>query len=206
MQAPLPETIRVKLSSEQAGAISLTPVVSREMPLRELAALMLDLTGKDAARVCELLLRGTLVSGATRYRWASMNAGLEELGTLLVSFPDLDPSLHFEAERCVRVILSGSGFRAEIPREALCKKRLLWRSSFWDVLMHVVAGTTLSYSGYLHSEGADQYSMEVTTQELAFLRENAGLLCYTSLERQVRTRALICVEFVVPRSAGRPDQ
>ncbi|HOK47650.1 MAG TPA: hypothetical protein PLK67_17025, partial [Bryobacteraceae bacterium] len=67
---PLPETIRVKVSSESAGYMSLTPVVVRDMPLRELVELMLGFTGKDAARIQELLRRGTLVSEGSRFRWA----------------------------------------------------------------------------------------------------------------------------------------
>ena len=46
----LPDRIRVKLSSEAAEGISITPVVAREMPLRELVEYMLGVTGKDAAR------------------------------------------------------------------------------------------------------------------------------------------------------------
>ena len=60
----LPETVRVKLSSEAADYVSLTPVVVQELPLRELVEHMLGITGKDEARVRDLLLRGTLVSGA----------------------------------------------------------------------------------------------------------------------------------------------
>ena len=43
-----------------------------EMPMRELVEHMLGVTGKDEARVRELLLRGTLVSGASRFRWTGM--------------------------------------------------------------------------------------------------------------------------------------
>ena len=56
------------------GSISITPVVVREMPLRELVEYMLGVTGKDEARIRELLLRGTLVSGASRFRWAGWEA------------------------------------------------------------------------------------------------------------------------------------
>src|SRR5438874_1143259 len=70
----LPDKVRVKLSSEAAEGISITPVVAREMPLRELVEYMLGVTGKDEGRVRELLLRGTLVSGASRFRWAGWEA------------------------------------------------------------------------------------------------------------------------------------
>jgi hypothetical protein len=56
----LPEVIRVKLSSEDAGAISITPVVVQEMLLRELVEHMLGVVGKDHARVREILIRGML--------------------------------------------------------------------------------------------------------------------------------------------------
>jgi len=55
---PLPQTIRVKLSSEAAEYVSVTQVVMRDMPVRELVELMLGITGKDETRLCELLLRG----------------------------------------------------------------------------------------------------------------------------------------------------
>src|SRR5579863_235688 len=73
----LPETVRVKLSSEAAGYVSVTPVVVREMPTRDLVELMLGITGKDEARVRDLLLRGTLVSGASRFRWTGWEADRE---------------------------------------------------------------------------------------------------------------------------------
>ncbi len=200
MRAPLPETIRVKLSSEEAGAVSITPVVVREMPLGELVGLMLDLTGKDAARIRELLLRGTLVSGASRYRWPGWDAGLENIQELLAGFPDPDPARPFAADRCIRVILRGPGLRVEIAREALLKKRIFRRRSFWDALLEVAAGAELQYAGYLYSEGEDRYRLDIPPPGLMQLRENAGLLCYSSLEAQVRTAALTSVEFFVLRS------
>ena len=74
---PLLDTIRVKLSSEAAEYVSITPVVVQEMPVRDLVEHMLGITGKDEARVRDLLLRGTLVSGASRFRWTgwSMPSG-----------------------------------------------------------------------------------------------------------------------------------
>ena len=67
---PLPTSVRVKLSSEVAESISITPVVVRDIPIRELIEHMIGITGKDEARLHDLLLRGTLVSGASRFRWA----------------------------------------------------------------------------------------------------------------------------------------
>src|SRR3954454_7583134 len=114
----LPPTIRVKLSSEAAGSISLTPVVAQELPLRELIEHMLGVTGKDEARIRELLLRGTLVSGASRFRWAGWAVDKGALGELLATFPDAEPDRAFAAERCVRVTLRGGRQAIEVRREA----------------------------------------------------------------------------------------
>src|SRR5947208_4000354 len=121
----LPDRIHVKLSSEAAESISITPVIVREMPLRELVEYMLGVTGKDEPRIRELLLRGTLVSGASRFRWAGWEPDLDSLRELLATFPDADPERPFAAGRCVRAILRGGRQPVEIPREAVARKSLL---------------------------------------------------------------------------------
>ena len=75
----LPQTVRVKLSTEAAEAISITPVLVQELPVRELVEHMLGVTGKDEPRIRELLVRGTLVSGASRFRWAGWEPELDSL-------------------------------------------------------------------------------------------------------------------------------
>src|SRR5208282_3487365 len=96
----LPAIVRVKLSSEGAESISITPVVVREMPVRELVEHMLGVTGKDETRIRDLLLRGNLVSGATRFRWTGWEADLEGVRELLATFPDADASRRFAAANC----------------------------------------------------------------------------------------------------------
>src|ERR1041384_7757777 len=114
----LPDRIQVKLSSEAAEAISLTPVVVREIPIRELVEYMLGVAGKDEARIRELLLRGTLVSGASRFRWAGWEAAAEDLRPLLATFPDPDPARPLHAAQCIRVTLRGGRQAIEILRQA----------------------------------------------------------------------------------------
>src|SRR5215470_17639476 len=114
----LPPTVRVKLSSEAAESITLTPVVVQQLPVRELIEHMLGVTGKDEPRIRELILRGTLVSGASRFRWAGWDAEPEAIREILGTFPDPEPGRAFSAERCVRAILRGGRQAIEIPREA----------------------------------------------------------------------------------------
>src|ERR1035438_6007572 len=144
----LPETVRVKLSSEGAESISITPVVVQEMPVRELVEHLLGIAGKDEGRIRELLLRGNLVSGATRFRWAGWDADLEGLRELLATFPDADPSRRFAAANCTRVTLRGGRRPIEISRDAGGRKGLFQRESFWDALMKVIEGGAAAYAGY----------------------------------------------------------
>src|SRR5215472_9677548 len=118
----LPETIRVKLSSEVAESIALTPVVVQEMAVRDLLEHVLGVTGKDEARIRDLLLRGTLVSGATRFRWGGWEAEPDALRELLCTFPDPEPLRTFAAAACVRATLRGGRQSIEIAQEACSRK------------------------------------------------------------------------------------
>src|SRR5712671_5967867 len=125
---PLPDSVRVQLSSEAAESISITPVVIRDIPMRELIEHMLGITGKDVPRLHELLLRGTLVSGASRFRWAGWDADPEAIQSLLATFPDPDPLRPFTAGLCIRAALRGPGRRIEIPRGIGLQKPLFRRA------------------------------------------------------------------------------
>jgi hypothetical protein len=195
----LPQTIRVKLSSEAAEAISLTPVVVQELPIRELIEHMLGVTGKDDARIRELLLRGTLVSGASRFRWAGWEADLEGIRGILATFPDPDPARPFAAERCVRATLRGGRQAIEIPREAVARKGLFQRKTFWDLLMEVIGDGGMAYAGYSYRERADRYHRELTIPEAARLREGSGLAKFSTLSEQIRSVAFLRAELWVER-------
>jgi hypothetical protein len=201
----LPHTVRVKLSSEAAESISITPVVVREMPVRELVEYMLGVTGKDEARIRELLLRGSLVSGASRFRWMGWDAGLENLRELLATFPDPDPARPFAASQCTRATLRGGRQPIEIAREAGVRKGLFQRESFWDALMKTIAGASPAYApvytGYSYGERADRYLREFTHAELGQLRAASGLVRYTILSEQIRTQAFTEAELYAKREA-----
>lgn len=197
---PLPKSIRVKLSSEEAGSISITPVVVRDMPFRELIELMLGIVGKDAERIHELLLRGALVSGATRFRWEGCDAERSSIDALLATFPDPDPGRPFAPEHCVRAVLRGPGCRIDLPREIGAKRRFLHRSSLWDALMETVAAEQLRYVDYSYKERADCYQMKISSSAAARLRETARTARYSTLESQIRGATLETAELFVSRA------
>jgi hypothetical protein len=205
---PLPDTIRVKLSSEAAEYISLTPVVVQEMPVRELVEHLLAITGKDETRVRDLLLRGALVSGASRFRWTGMDADAASLRALLATFPDPDPTRPFAAARCVRAILRGPRQPIGIPREIGTRRgildRILRRASFWDLLMGIAASGFPGYGGYSYADRADIYQVALDGPYAQRLCDASHLVRYTALEAQIRNTPINSVELYVVREEISP--
>ena len=196
----LPHTVRVKLSSEAAEAISLTPVVVQEMAIRDLVEHMLGVTGKDESRIRELLLRGSLVSGASRFRWAGWEQDAESLLPLLATFPDPDPTRPFSSADCVKVVLRGGRSAIEIPREAVAQKSLFQRRTFWDHLMLVVSEGAIAYAGYSYRERADRYTRPITPAETERIRAAAESVKYSTLREQIRTAAFLAAELHASRT------
>jgi hypothetical protein len=182
----LPQTVRVKISSEAAEAITLTAVVVQDLPLGELIEHMLGVAGKDEPRIREILLRGTLVAGASRFRWAGWEAGAEDLRTLLAAFPDPDPWLPFDPARCFRAALRGGRRAIEIPREAAAGKGLFRRGTFWDTLMEIAGDGGAVYSTYSYRSRADVYLRDFSAAEVGRLRAAAGALRYSTLRDQIQ--------------------
>jgi len=195
----LPERIRVKLSSETAEAISITPVVVREIALRELIEQMLGVAGKDEPRIRDILLRGTLVSGASRFRWAGWEAEPESLRALLATFPDAEPERPYRSEGCIRAVLRGGREAIDLPREALRRKSLFQRLSFWEMFLAVVAEAPCEYAGYSYRDRADRYLREFTPAEAARLRQAAGRVKFSGLRERMTSAAFGGAELFVTR-------
>src|SRR5262249_48259750 len=180
---PLPPKVRVKLSSEAAEAISITPVVVQELTIRDLLEHILGVTGKDEARIAELLLRGTLVSGASRFRWQGWEADREEISALLATFPDPEPSRRFVAANCRRAILRGGRPVIDLPREATSRKGIFQRESFWDALMRIVDGNA-RYESYSYRDRCDRFLHEFDHAEAEQVRRAAASVKYSTLREQ----------------------
>ena len=196
---PLPERIRVKLSSEAAETITITPVVVQEMSVRELVEHMLGVTGKDAGRIRQILEHGTLVSGGSRFRWAGWDAEPAGIDELLATFPDSEPQRPFAPERCVRAVLRGARQSVEIPRAAGERKSWLRRRSFWDALMAAMASAGLEYEVYSYKDRADRYRARLSPSVTEELRAAARDLTYATLREQVETGAFTSAELFAER-------
>ena len=191
--------IRVKLSSEAAGAISLTPVVSRDLPIADLLQEVLAVAGKDEPRIREILQRGALVSGASRFRWEGWEPDAESLRQALAGFPDPDPARPFSPAQCVLAVLRGARQAVELPREAASRHGLFRRTAFWGILMRQLSASSPRYSGYSYRDRADRYRRELAIAERDHLRSAASLLRYSSLRHRVEAGGFTEVELTVPR-------
>ncbi len=92
---PLPETIPVRYTEEEAGYVTIRPVVRQTFRLNELLDMILSVAGKDVARIRQLLHSGTVVYHFFRYSWAGFDVNETELAAALAKFPDADPSRPF---------------------------------------------------------------------------------------------------------------
>jgi hypothetical protein len=190
----LPATVRVRISSESAEGIGLTPVVAQDMPLLDLIGHVLGVSGKDASRVCEVLSRGSLIVGGSRFRWAALDCTVEEMLGLFGQFPDSDPSRSFEPARC-RLAIFRSGARSVVLERQAGQKRRMFRSrSFWDELL---AMAKPAYAEYSYRERADQYVWHVESQ--AKLAEAARLLAWSSYESELRSGGYSIAELYCDR-------
>ncbi len=174
--------------------IAITPVVAQDLDLRELVDVVLASTGKDLPRIQDLLRRGSIVHGLSRYRWQSLELQVDELAVLLSSFPDPDPSIPFSGERCTQIVLSGHLARIPIPKEAAVKRRLLKRTSFWDKLIEVAPSP--DYQNYSYRDKMDVFRATVPP---GHIREAAALLTYSTLVRQLEAATIEIIEFLVRR-------
>ena len=199
----LPATVRVKLSSEAAGAISLTPVVVEELAIRDLVEHLLGVAGKDEPRLREILLRGTLVVGGSRFRWAGVEADPIALREVLATFPDPDPTRPFEPAQCIHATLRGGRHTVIIPKEIAAGRRglgaIFRRATFWDLLMELAAATTPVYAGYSYRERADRYVAELKLEHAARLRAAGSLIRYNTLRSRVQSTVFVQAELLVRR-------
>ena len=180
----LPPTIRVKLSSEAAESISLTPVVVQELPVRDLIEHMLGVTGQGR--------------GADSRAAAARHAGERRIAIPLGGmgggaggrcarcwrhFPIPTPrapsraaQLHC-ARRCAAAG-SRSRSRARPERARVCSSG----RPFGMLLMEVIAGGGPGvFAGYSYRERADRYLRELTAaRDWSELRAARASWCSTA--------------------------
>ncbi len=186
----LPETIPVRYTEEEAEYLSVRPVVRQTFRLQELIDMVLGVTGKDLARIQQILRSGTVVFHFYRYWWQGFEADAGELGAFLTRFPDADPARVFRAEECAAVLLESSGqpprHSVELGRQAASRKPLLRSRSLWDCLLALGRAQPPSYQGYSYERHADLYRLALSPEQTAALLRDAARLAPRELRAGLR--------------------
>jgi hypothetical protein len=201
---PLPETIPVKYTEEEAEYLSVRPVVRQTFSSAELVDMVVSVAGKDLARVQKILSAGTVVFHSFRYWWTGFEADPAALREILQKYPDADPSRSFRAENCTEVVLESSGspprHSLRVRREEAGKRRLLRSRSFWDNLMNLARDVAPAYREYSYSLRGDIYVLVLSPEQIARLAREA----MRSAPRTLRTdlavlSAISQIVFICPR-------
>ena len=201
----LPETVAVRYTEEEAEYLSVRPLVKQTFRLHELIDMVLGVTGRDIARIQQILRSGTVVYHFYRYWWSGFEAGAAELADVLAHFPDAEPTRAFRAEECAIVLLESGGYpprhSVELPRELASRKRLLRGRSFWEALLSLGREQPLAYQGYSYTRRADLYERPLAPQQIAALAAEAARLAPRELRAQLRRLGDASrIIFVCPRS------
>jgi hypothetical protein len=194
---PLPETIAVKYTEEEAEYLSMRPLVRQTFRAPELVDMIVQVAGKDSSRVQQILRGGTVAE-------------------ILAKYPDADPARPFRAADCAEVILESSGspprHSLSITKDSAAKssplqkiaRALRNKPSFWQILMNFAedAHPHPRYREYSYTRHADLYSIALTAQQIARLTQQAARHAPRPLRAEIlEPPAVSQIVFVCPRAA-----
>jgi hypothetical protein len=210
---PLPETIAVKYTEEEAEYLSMRPLVRQTFRSPELVDMIVQVAGKDSTRVQQILRAGTVVFHSFRYWWPPFDPDPAALAEILAKYPDADPARPFRAADCAELILDSSGSpprhslsitkdsvaRATNPLQKIARA-LRNKPSFWQALMNFAEEARPRYREYSYTRRADLYSIALTAQQLAHLAREAARHAPRALRAEILEPPPISqIVFVCPR-------
>jgi hypothetical protein len=201
---PLPDVIPVRYTEEEAGYVSIRPVVRQSFRSDQLLDMVLSVTGKDVKRIQQILRSGTVVFHFYRYWWPGFDIDEAELAAILARFPDPDPSREFRGAECTVIAIESASSpprpSAEIEKRVISAARMFRRRSFWDALLTEVSSNPLAYHGYSFAHRADLYRLELTAESRGRLIAAAAALSPRALRRELQAISQAArVVFICPR-------
>jgi len=200
----LPETIAVRFTEEDAGYVTVRPVVKQSFRLAELADMVVSVTGKNGPRVQQIFRAGTVVYNGYRYWWDGFASTENEVAGLLAPFPDDNPSLHFNPAQVTAVSLEiGGGAQrslVRITRREASAKRLWHKQNPWEILLKAARDSTPRYDNYSHAERADVYRVHLSPETAVSLISAALKASPRTLRKKLAAlRPPAAIQFFVPR-------
>jgi hypothetical protein len=202
---PLPETIAMRFTEDDAGYVTVRPVVKQTFRLPELADMVVSVTGKNAARVQQIFRAGTVVYNGYRYWWDGFAAKEDEITGLLALFPDDDPARLFNPVKVTAVSLEiGGGTQRSlvgiVRREASAKKLFRTRSP-WEILLEAAQDSSPRYEKYSHAERADVYRVHLSFEMAASLLKQVAAASPRSLRKKLAAlQPPAAILFFIPRT------
>jgi hypothetical protein len=201
----LPETIAMRFTEEDAGYVTVRPVVKQTFRLSELADMVVSVTGKNVSRVQQIFRAGTVVYNGYRYWWEGFVSSDEDVTALLTVFPDDDPALPFNPAHVTAVSLEiGGGTQrslVSIARGEAATSRLFQKKSSWEILLATGQDSTPRYEKYSHADRADVYRVQLSFDMAASLLKEV----IAASPRGLRKRLLAlqppaAILFFIPRT------
>src|SRR5713226_5392794 len=171
---PLPETIAVRFTEEDAGYVTVRPVVRQIFRLAELVDMVLSITGKNELRVQQIFRAGTVVYNGFRYSWEGFVSQADELAALLAAFPDDDPLRAFNVDAVTTVFIEIGGTQRSliaITRQEASARRLFQKQSPWEILLGAARESAPRYEKYSHAQRADVYRLHLSAEAALALRK-----------------------------------
>ncbi len=161
----------MRFTEEDAGYVTVRPVVKQTFRLAELADMVVSVTGKNVARVLQIFRAGTVAYNGYRYWWDGFASKVDEITGLLAHFPDDDPARVFDPAQVTAVSFEfGGGTQRSlvgiVRHEALAKK-LFHKQSPWEILLGTAQHSTPRYEKYSHAERADIYRLHLSSEMAA---------------------------------------
>lgn len=202
---PLPETISIRFTEEDAGYVTVRPVVRQTFRIAELTDMVLTVTGKNVARVQQIFRAGTVVYNGYRYWWDSFPAESSEISALLAPYPEDNPSLPFRASDVSTLFLEiGGGSQrslVEITREEASAKRWFQRRHPWEILLSAAVKTVPRYEKYSHAQHADLYRLNLPLETAQGLLLETRAAAPRALQKKLAgVQAPSALLFFIPRT------
>jgi hypothetical protein len=202
---PLPETIAMRFTEEDAGYVTVRPVVKQTFRLGELADMVVSVTGKNVLRVQQIFRAGTVVYNSYRYWWEGFVSNEDEITRLLAVFPDDDPTCLFNPARVTAFSLEiGGGTQRSligIVRGEAMARRLFHKPSPLEILLAAVGDSPPRYEKYSHAERADVYRVQLSFGAAALLLKQVAAAASRGLRKKLTAlQPPAAILFFIPRT------